>query len=211
MTDNINDPEIAASAAEVCKTLDIKDSTLRKYALLLKKHGYNFNHDSTGKRYYLNNDVMLLRRLKQLKSNGGMTLEQAAETVIKWANETVIKTPKEDTNIRYNNDIKDLKETVAAQNDLLKELFNRLDQQDKKIDKRFDQMNQSLEEYNRERQEQFRKELEQYRLEAPAEAEQIEDQLNTEMKVEAKQTEEEASATSETKNKKSWISRLFKG
>ncbi|WP_173918993.1 hypothetical protein [Halobacillus sp. Marseille-Q1614] len=201
MTDKENDPEIAASATEVCKTLDIKDSTLRKYALLLKKHGYNFNHDSNGKRYYLSNDVMLLRRLIQLKSNGTMTLEQAAETVIKWANETVIKTPKKAPDSSYNDDIKELKETVAAQNDLLKELFNRLDQQDKKIDKRFDQVNQSLEEYNRERQIQFRKELEQYRLEAPAEAEQTEVQP----------TAEEAAATKEKESKKGFFSRLFRG
>lgn len=52
MTSDINTGELLHSPDEASRLLDIKDSTLRKYAGLLKKHGYIFQTNSKGHRGY---------------------------------------------------------------------------------------------------------------------------------------------------------------
>lgn len=62
-----------------------------------------------------------------------MTLEQAAEAVMAWVQQSNIADKKQESE-RYNDDIKTLKEMVAKQNELLKELMMRLEQQQKYIE-----------------------------------------------------------------------------
>ncbi|WP_255265225.1 DUF3967 domain-containing protein [Parageobacillus toebii] len=89
----------------------------------------------------------------EIKQSSDMTLEQAAEAVMAWvrqSNMAVSVIEKKTESERYNDDIQALKEMVAKQNELLKELMMRLDQQQKYIEeslkKRDELLMQSLKE-----------------------------------------------------------------
>lgn len=153
MSDDINQNQILMGASDVCAILDIKESTLRKYALILQDAGYHFHTNDKGQRGYFDRDVTVLRRFLEIKKASDMTLEQSANAVMAWVEQSgvslrVIEKNKEDE--RYNADIKELKEMVSNQNELLKALMTQMDQQQKYIDdslkKRDEVLMQSLKE-----------------------------------------------------------------
>lgn len=153
MTGDTNESQILMNPSDVCTLLGIKESTLRKYALILKDAGYEFHVNDKGQRGYFERDVIVLKRFIEIKQSSDMTLEQAAEAVMSWvqqSNMSVSVIKKEQETDRYNDDIKTLKEMVAQQNELLKELTIRLDQQQKYIEeslkKRDELLIQSLKE-----------------------------------------------------------------
>jgi DNA-binding transcriptional MerR regulator len=153
MTDDINEGQILMGPSDVCALLGIKESTLRKYALILQDAGYKFHVNDKGQRGYFERDVIVLKRFTEIKQSSDMTLEQAAEAVMAWvrqSNMAVRVMDKKQEADRYNDDIKALKEMVAKQNELLKELMMRLDQQQKYIEeslkKRDELLMQSLKE-----------------------------------------------------------------
>jgi DNA-binding transcriptional MerR regulator len=153
MTSDTNESQILMNPSDVCTLLGIKESTLRKYALILKDAGYQFHVNDKGQRGYFQNDVIVLKRFMEIKQSSDMTLEQAAEAVMAWvqqSNVAVRVTEKKQESERYNDDIQALKEMVAKQNGLLKELMMRLDQQQKYIEeslkKRDELLMQSLKE-----------------------------------------------------------------
>ncbi|MED3905805.1 hypothetical protein, partial [Geobacillus thermodenitrificans] len=124
-----------------------------KYALILQDAGYKFHVNDKGQRGYFQNDVIVLKRFMEIKQSSDMTLEQAAEAVMAWvqqSNVAVRVMDKKQESERYNDDIQALKEMVAKQNELLKELMMRLDQQQKYIEeslkKRDELLMQSLKE-----------------------------------------------------------------
>lgn len=107
------------SPKDVAKLLQIKETTLRKYALLLEKHaGFTFNRNTSKQRWYTDKDVIALRRLMTLKNGGAMSLEEAAEAMKSWdSGETITPTVTdtqsgtETTRERYEGDIhKELQE-----------------------------------------------------------------------------------------------------
>ncbi|RVT56443.1 DUF3967 domain-containing protein [Niallia taxi] len=156
MTDDIKDEHIIMSPSEVATLLDIKESTLRKYALLLKDAGYHFDVNEKGQRWYYNRDVIAFKKLMQFKSSPDMTLEQSANAVVAWFNQSNVSlsiTEKNTENRRYDDDIKELKEIINQQNNLLLELAKKMDQQQKYIDERLEQRDQKLMESLRENQE----------------------------------------------------------
>jgi DNA-binding transcriptional MerR regulator len=153
MTGDMNEGQILMGPSDVCALLGIKESTLRKYALILQDAGYKFHVNDKGQRGYFQNDVIVLKRFMEIKQSSDMTLEQAAEAVMAWvqqSNVAVRVTEKKQESERYNDDIQTLKEMVAKQNDLLKELMMRLDQQQRYIEeslkKRDELLMQSLKE-----------------------------------------------------------------
>lgn len=73
------------SPDEVTKMLKIKESTLRKYARLLEKSGYEVQKNAQGQRFYSDSDVMALRKFMTFKESGGMTLEESADAVFLWS------------------------------------------------------------------------------------------------------------------------------
>jgi DNA-binding transcriptional MerR regulator len=153
MTHDMNESQILMNPSDVCTLLGIKESTLRKYALILKDAGYEFHVNDKGQRGYFEKDVIVLKRFLEIKQNRDMTLEQAAEAVMAWVQQSNVAVSVIDRNReteRYNDDIKALKEMVAQQNELLKELMMRLDQQQKYIEeslkKRDELLMQSLKE-----------------------------------------------------------------
>ncbi|ANB66111.1 merR HTH regulatory family protein (plasmid) [Anoxybacillus sp. B7M1] len=137
MTHDTQEGQILMNPSDVCALLGIKESTLRKYALILKDAGYQFHVNDKGQRGYFERDVIVLKRLIEIKQSPDMTLEQAAEAVMAWVQQSGIAvgvTEEKKDLQRYNDDIHELKEMVAQQNALLKELMTRLDQQQKYID-----------------------------------------------------------------------------
>ena len=137
MTTDTTDNQILMKAGDVCTLLSIKESTLRKYALILQDAGYHFHTNSKGQRGYFDKDVTVLRRFLEIKKTPDMTLEQSANAVLSWveqSNMSVRVIEKDEEKERYNDDIKDLKELVTKQNGLIKDLINRMDQQQKYID-----------------------------------------------------------------------------
>jgi DNA-binding transcriptional MerR regulator len=153
MTSDTNESQILMNPSDVCTLLGIKESTLRKYALILQDAGYKFHVNDKGQRGYFEKDVIVLKRFMEIKQNRDMTLEQAAEAVMAWVQQSNIAVSvidKKQESERYNDDIKTLKEMVAQQNELLKELTTRLDQQQKYIEeslkKRDELLMQSLKE-----------------------------------------------------------------
>lgn len=156
MTSDINDNKILLTAGDVSVMLDIKESTLRKYALILQDAGYHFHTNSKGQRAYYERDVAVLRRFIETKKSSDMTLEQSANAVMTWVNQSGVSLPdtqKTEENDRYNNDIKELKEIVQQQNTLLQELMKQMNEQQKYIDLRLDQRDKKLMESIRESQE----------------------------------------------------------
>lgn len=147
MSNEINDENIIMSPGEVSSLLGIKESTLRKYALILKDAGYHFYVNEKGQRWYYNRDVIAFKKLIQIKQSPDMTLEQAANAVVSWYEQSNVslsithEKPKED---RYNDDIKELKETIDKQNKLIYDLMIKMDQQQKYIDQRLEERDKIL-------------------------------------------------------------------
>lgn len=156
MTNDTNDNKIIMTASDVATLLGIKESTLRKYALILQDAGYQFNTNDKGQRAYFDRDVTVLRRLIDIKKSPDMTLEQSANAVMAWLEQSnvslrVMTDNKEKE--RYDSDIKELREVIAQQSKLLEELVKKMDQQQKYIDTRLEERDRLLMESIRESQE----------------------------------------------------------
>lgn len=69
--------------AEVRQELDIQDSTLRKYSLLLEEEGLIFERHKNNRRIYTELHVKTLKRSLELKKDADMTLETAVKLACK--------------------------------------------------------------------------------------------------------------------------------
>lgn len=73
------------SPAEVAASLKCGGSTIRKYASLLINHGYTFQTNEQGHRWYTEKDVIAFKKLIAFSKSGDMNLEQAAQAVCTWS------------------------------------------------------------------------------------------------------------------------------
>lgn len=144
------------SPSDVSSLLQIKESTLRKYSLLLENVGYSFQRNNQNQRWYTDTDIVVLKKLMSLKNSTDMNLKECAEAVLLWNNGQVITqpltVPSNDTE-RHDNDLNELKDLVNKQNELIKELISRVDQQQKYIDQRLEERDRTFMESLRESQE----------------------------------------------------------
>lgn len=74
------------SSNDVASLLQIQNSTLRKYCLMLSKEGYVFHKNSKGVRGFFDQDIIVLRKVIEIKKNPDMTLERACKAVVTWHN-----------------------------------------------------------------------------------------------------------------------------
>lgn len=156
MPSDMTNDQMIISPSEVATLLNIKEPTVRKYALLLKDAGYHFDVNDKGQRWYYNKDVIAFKKLMQFKNSPDMTLEQAANAVVTWfkqSNVSLSITEEKEKNNRYDSDIQELKEIITQQNELLLELAKKMDQQQKYIDEKLEQRDQTLMASLRENQE----------------------------------------------------------
>lgn len=134
------------SPSDVAEQLDIQSSTLRKYADVLEKEGYTFIKNERGHRKYRESDVMVFRKVINLKNDTEMTLENATKQIVSW-HQGVEVLPLERHEVeRYEEPnfnatplqamIQEQKEIIEKQNYLLQELNKRLDEQDQRFTQR---------------------------------------------------------------------------
>ncbi|WP_088363710.1 DUF3967 domain-containing protein [Bacillus cereus] len=134
------------SPGDVTEQLGIQSSTLRKYADVLEKEGYTFIKNERGHRKYRESDVMVLRKVINLKNDTDMTLENATKQIVSW-HQGVEVLPLERHEVeRYEEPdfnatplqamIQDQKEVIEKQNELLQELSKRLAEQDQRFTQR---------------------------------------------------------------------------
>ncbi|MCU5214266.1 DUF3967 domain-containing protein [Bacillus paranthracis] len=134
------------SPSDVAEQLGIQSSTLRKYADVLEKEGYTFIKNERGHRKYRESDVMVFRKVINLKNDTDMTLENATKQIVSW-HQGVEVLPLERHEVeRYEEPdfnatplqamIQEQKEVIEKQNYLLQELNKRLADQDQRFTQR---------------------------------------------------------------------------
>lgn len=161
MTTETQQLQAVYNSSDVAVTLKIQESTLRKYCLLLEKHGYEILKNESGHRAFFDSDIIVLKKLIEFKSNSDMTLEQATKAVVSWKKGNVI-TDRDTTNLsyvaRYNDlldEFKSFKEQQFQHNEELqdfakqqvefnKKLVERLDQQEQYIANRLEERDRNL-------------------------------------------------------------------
>lgn len=125
--------QVVYSATDVATVLQIKESTLRKYALLLQKESYEFALNEHGHRLYSDTDLVVLRKMIEHKDKSAMTLKQAAQAVVAWQKNTSVSdavTSQE----RYNDLLQEFADFKEQQNNFNKALLERLDKQQNYIE-----------------------------------------------------------------------------
>ncbi|MES1054026.1 DUF3967 domain-containing protein [Bacillus thuringiensis] len=159
MTDKIDSSQSVYISKDVAMMLKIQESTLRKYCIMLEEHGYHFHKNEHGHRGFLDNDVITIRKLMEIKSHPDMTLKQACNAIMTWVKEKDIS--EVDTNVitenekheeRYN----ELKEMIQQQNEMLEQMAKKMDEQQRYIDERLERRDQQLMSAIREMQEEKR-------------------------------------------------------
>jgi DNA-binding transcriptional MerR regulator len=135
------------SPNDVSTLLQIKESTLRKYSILLENVGYAFQRNNQNQRWYNDTDIVAFKKLISLKNSTDMNLKECAEAVLLWSkggNVTQDLTTVDNDTKRYNDDITELKAMVNQQNELLQELVKKIDQQQKYIDTKLEERDKRL-------------------------------------------------------------------
>ncbi|EEM86461.1 DNA-binding protein [Bacillus thuringiensis serovar vazensis] len=130
------------SPSDVAEQLGIQSSTLRKYADVLEKEGYSFIKNERGHRKYREIDVMVFRKIINLKNDTDMTLENSTKQIVSWYQGIEVLPLERHEVERYEEldfnattlqtMIKDQKEIIEKQNDLLQELTKRLTEQEQR-------------------------------------------------------------------------------
>ena len=134
-------------SSDIADVLQIQESTLRKYCLLLEKSGYEFLKNEQGHRAFFDNDVIVLRKMIALKNDTDMTLEEAVKSVMAWrkgTDITVRDTEEKQYIARYNDLMKEFKSFQEQQMNFNKELIQEVRSQREYIENRLEQRDQLL-------------------------------------------------------------------
>ncbi|EEL58737.2 D-alanine--D-alanine ligase [Bacillus cereus Rock4-18] len=134
------------SPGDVAEQLGIQSSTLRKYADVLEKEGYTFIKNERGHRKYRESDVMVFRKVINLKNDTDMTLENATKQIVSWYQGVEVLPLERHEIERYEEPdfnatplqamIQEQKEIIEKQNYLLQELNKCLVEQDQRFAQR---------------------------------------------------------------------------
>lgn len=116
------------SPSDISTLLKVKESTLRKYSLLLEECGYEFDRNKQDQRWYNDKDVIAFQKLVAFKQNGGMNLKASAEAVYLWSKGGDV-TGSDTTHValqneteRYNSDMTPaIQQEMASMRDLLED------------------------------------------------------------------------------------------
>jgi DNA-binding transcriptional MocR family regulator len=116
--------ELKYRLTDLADALGVKESTAKKYYLLIEREGYNFTREKNNHISFQESEVNMLKKMMELKSQPGTTLQDAVEEVV-----SMMKSAHPDHNSHnlskhnsYNPDeIKELKELIIQQSEMLKE------------------------------------------------------------------------------------------
>jgi hypothetical protein len=157
MAGNTNDKQIIYTSSDMATLLKIQESTLRKYCIMLEEAGYKFHKNELGHRGFLNNDVIALKRLLEIKKHPDMTLKQACNAVTVWVKENSVTdrdttdiTKHDQHNDSYNTLSHQFKDFQEQQMQFNQELLNQLKQQQEFIETSLKERDQKLTEALRE-------------------------------------------------------------
>lgn len=116
MLQNTESQKVVYNTSDVALLLNIQQSTLRKYSLIIEEQGHEFLKNKNGYRAFFDSDIIFLRKFLELKNEADMSLSDAAKSVVAWFEDTGVAT--DDTGeeryvLRYNdlvNEFKDFKD-----------------------------------------------------------------------------------------------------
>lgn len=72
------------NSSDISRKLDISESTLRKYSLILEKSGWLFAKTEKGGRTFTENDIELFQMFLRLKNEMSMSLEKSADMSVSY-------------------------------------------------------------------------------------------------------------------------------
>lgn len=139
MTGNTDLTQKIYNAGDVAQLLEVKDSTVRKYAQTLEKAGYKFYKNENGYRGYFDKDVIAMRDLIKYSKHPDMTLESAAKAVVSTNNEVDIQgvdtayEVAQEPSQTYNDLLKEFQNFKEQQMKFNQELISKIEQRDKYI------------------------------------------------------------------------------
>lgn len=151
--------EKAYTPKEISLTLDIGDSTLRKWCIALENQGYQFIRNDQNKRVFVDSNIVVLRHFKELVQNHSMQLNNAAMLVVDRfgkgsflqgtgivpeENDRDIDRSREEVISKLINYIEQQEERFEKQEQFNKTLLEKLDQQQKYIEERLDKRDETL-------------------------------------------------------------------
>lgn len=135
------------SPAEIAAILNIKQPTLRKYSIMLEERGHKIERNSQNHRYYTDKDLITLRRIITGK-NSGITLDEVIDNVVNLSKNNAYTNNINNAEQPNNNDIQQFKEMVnekfELQNEVIKELIKKIDEQQEYIKNRDEQRDRNL-------------------------------------------------------------------
>lgn len=168
---NVERTETPYSAKDISLSLDIGDSTLRKWCLALEEHGYVFYRTDQNKRLFTEKDIIVLKHFQQLVKDKNMSMNNASLIVTSrfqkesFSNGTEVEQVESEMNsvpaMRSDNhliqELFNKLETMEEQQSQLvemnKALFKQLDEQQKHIEERLNKRDDTLMQSLRESQE----------------------------------------------------------
>lgn len=160
--------EKAYTPKEISLTLDIGDSTLRKWCIALENQGYQFIRNDQNKRVFVDANIVVLRHFKELVQNHSMQLNNAAMLVIDrfgkgtfsqgtdivpTENTRDLERSNEEVISKLTNYIEQQEERFEKQEQFNRTLLERLDQQQQYIEERLNKRDETLVQSLREVQE----------------------------------------------------------
>lgn len=148
MSDEQNYTQVFYSPSDLIAMLDLKESTLRKYAYDLEKAGWKFGKNELGHRQYNERDIQAIRRLIAAKKNTSMTFEKAAKELVSMLKSEELAVPAKNNGPASDqqNDIAELKELINKQTEVIKALSERLTERDQYIQKKLEEQDKRLSE-----------------------------------------------------------------
>jgi len=141
------------SPSDISSLINVKESTLRKYSLLLEEVGYEFQRNPQGQRWYSDKDVIALQKMMTFKNSGAMPLKDCANAVYLWSKggditepSTVSHNAEERHEVAITDEgVNELKELVVKQQQFITDLGKRLEENFEKQEQRDKYLLQKIE------------------------------------------------------------------
>lgn len=145
--DSSQNKQAIYSSKDLASSLKIQESTLRKYCLLLEEEGYKFHKNEHGHRGYYDSDIIVIRKILELKNNSDITLKQATKSVLAWKNGndiTDVDTKQERYSVSYDAIAEEFKVFREQQEQFNQELLSQLKAQQDYIDNSLKERDKNL-------------------------------------------------------------------
>lgn len=156
----MDNTERAYTTKEVSTTLNVVDSTIRKWCLAMEKHGYTFMKNENNQRLFLEKDLVALRHYQTMVKENNFSMDNAGMVIASRFSSPfpngsggvpAVKTEDEERlsarpDTRSDERIDKLIEHAEKQEQFNKELLERLNEQQKYIEKQHYYIEEKLKE-----------------------------------------------------------------